>query len=240
MKSRPIVPTPWRHVGLTLLPALVFLLTYILPGQLIPEMLLRLLAPACLVFLIVSTLWLLVRNRRPIPAPVWALIPLGFFGALGAMMAVSPFDFYLACLVLAVASLGCARVNGPSAGLVLLSGGTLLASAAIEPGMYLAPGPYSRVLLADGIIVLFMILTPILVLRARSIPGQAAGLVVPLAAYSAVFVFALTRDSGMTLPMFQFSIDQALSVAAPYIVLIGIMALAVPVYTWVWSPPKMA
>jgi hypothetical protein len=201
---------------------------------------LHLLAYASLLFLIVSTVWLVVPRTPLFPVPVWSLILLGFFAGFGFLMMPIPFNFYLVYFLLVILGLGCARSNGPSAGLVVLMGGIIAASAAIEPGMYLKPGTWARILLSEGVLVLFTIFTPILVLRARSTLGQAVWLLFPLVAYSAVFIFALTGASGLAFPMFQFSIDRAASVASPFIVLIAILAVAVAVYAWISSIPASA
>ena len=79
--------------------------------------------------------------------------------------------------------------------------------------------------------VLFTILTPTLVLRSRSILGQTAGLLLPIAAYYAAFVFALCSVRG-------FPISKSLSIADPVIVLFATIAVAVALYAWISSHRK--
>ncbi len=191
----------------------------------------NILGSACLLFMAASSAALLLPHARPIPVPVWLLIPLGFFAGFGLMFRMGWPGFYEGCLVLVILGLGCARVNGARAALVLLNGGIILASAAIDPGMYLSPGPFARILLLEGIIVLVTILAPILMLRARSVLAQGLALVLPLAAYAAVFSFALLPASGLAMPMFQFSIGQALAIASPFIALTGIVAVVTLLYS---------
>ena len=132
-------------------------------------------------------------------------------------------------------SLAFARHNGLSASLFVLTGGMLSASIAIEPGMYLGDSPFRRILLDGGMIVLFWILSPILVLRSRSVLGQAVGLYFPMAAYAAAFVFALSSASGLAHPWFQLSFSQSVSVAGPFLALFATVAVAAPVYAWISS-----
>jgi hypothetical protein len=237
MKNRSLVPAPWRQVGLTVLPGLVFLLHQSFSLQVLSETAVHLLGWASLLFLIVSSIWLVVAHTRPILVPVWALIPLGFFAGFGVIMLPLSLNFYPACLLLVILSLGSARVNGPSAAMLVLIGGIILASSTVEPSMYLATGPFARILLVEGTILLFMVLTPILVLRSRSVLGKVLGLLFPLAAYSVAFIGALSRESGLAQPMFQFSISQAVSVASPFLVLIAIVAVAAAIYAWISSAP---
>src|SRR5512136_2932945 len=84
-------------------------------------------------------------------------------------------------------------------------------------------------------IVLFWILSPILVLCSRSILWQAVGVLFPIAAYSAAFVFALSSASGLAQPWFQFSFSRSVSIAGPFIALFATIAVAAPVYAWISS-----
>ena len=130
-------------------------------------------------------------------------------------------------------SLAFARHNGMSASLFVLTGGMLAASWAIEPGMYLRNSPFHEIVLGAGMIVLFWILSPILVLRSRSVLGQAVRLYFPMAAYAAAFVCALSSASGLAHPWFQFSFSQSVSVAGPFIALFATVAVVAPIYAWI-------
>ena len=235
MRNRTLVPRPWWQVGLTILPGLVLLLGQ-MPSW--PDPLRAGLLPlmwAVMILLIVSSvLWAVIRKSL-FQVPVWGFIPLGLLAGLGSLWTVGSFGFYPTCFLLALTGLVFARHNGLSASLFALTGGMLSASIAIEPGMYLGDSPFRRILLDGGMIVLFWILSPILVLRSRSILWQAVGVLFPIAAYSAAFVFALSSASGLAHPWFQFSFSQSVSVAGPFIALFATIAIAVPVYAWISS-----
>jgi hypothetical protein len=77
-------------------------------------------------------------------------------------------------------------------------------------------------------IVLFMILTPIWVLRSRSILGQALGLLFPMAVYDAALVFALSNLS-------YIPIARPVSAAEPYLALFATTVIAAAVYAWISS-----
>jgi hypothetical protein len=69
-----------------------------------------------------------------------------------------------------------------------------------------------------------------LVLRSRSILGQAVGLLFPIAAYFGGFVLALRSTR-----VFGFSISQSVSIASPFIALFATIAIAAAVYAWISS-----
>lgn len=235
MRNRTLVPRPWWQVGLTILPGLVLLL-----GQMLswPDPLrvgVRFLELAIMVLLIASSILLAIRQRSLFQMPVWGLIPLGLLAGLALLWTMNSLGFSTVCFLLAVTGLVFARHNGMSASLLALNGGMLTASWAIEPGMYLRDSPFQEIVLGIGMIVLFWILSPILMLRSRSVLGQAVGLFFPMAAYSAAFVFALSSASGLAHPWFQLSFSQSVSVAGPFIALFATIAVAAPVYAWISS-----
>ena len=238
MRNRSLVPRPWWEVGLTVLPGLIFLLGQVSSPPPPLNVGWRFLALAVMILLIVSSVLVAVKRQSLFQVPVWGLIPLGLLFGLatcwGLISTTGTLDSYPAgFLLLVVTGLLFARHNGLSASLFVLIGGILTASYHIEPGMYLGDSPFRRILIGEGMIVWFMILTPVLVLRSRSILGQAVGLLFPVAAYSAAFVFALSRVSGFAHPWFQFSISQSVSIAGPFIALSAIIAVAAAVYAWV-------
>jgi hypothetical protein len=223
-----LVPRPWWQVGLTVLPGLIFLLgempplsTYGYPGVVY-------LAWAVMVFLILSSILAAIRHRSLFQVPVWGLIPLGLLAGLGSLWIMDSLGFYPTCFLLAITGLLFARRNGLSASLFVLAGGIVTTSWAVEPVMYFWDSPFWRVFVNVGMTVLFTILAPILILRSRSILGQAAGLLFPIAAYSAAFVFALNNVRGIP-------ISRGVSTAGPFIALCATVAIAAAVYGWISS-----
>ena len=196
---------------------------------------LRLVVLAVMLLLSLSSVLPVVLQRSLFKIQVWGLIPLGLLVGLlacwGLIAVKGTLDSFPACfLLLVVTGLVFARRNGLSASLFVLAGGIITAQTCIEPGMYLGQSPMARFLVGDGMIVLFWILTPIVVLRSRSVLGQAVGLLLPMVAYAAIFVFALSSASGLTQPFFQLSLSQSISVASPIIALFVTVVLAAPVY----------
>ncbi len=244
MAHSSLVPKPWYQVGLAILPGCVVLLAVTFSAwfsSAVP----RFLALAVILLPVVSSHVLVARRQSLFQMPVWSLIPwgflVGFFGTWGLFMIAGTLDFYWICfLLLVVTGLLFARQGGLSAGLYVLSGGIIVASWYMEPGLYLGSSAFVRVLTGEGMVVLFMILAPILVLRSRSIVGQAVGLLFPILAYSAAYVYALSSASGLTHPYFQFSISQSMSVARPFIILIPTIILASATYIWVSSQHSRA
>lgn len=226
MRNHSLVPRPWWQVGLTVLPGLIFLLgqvpplsTYGYPGVVY-------LAWAVMGFLILSSTLVAARHRSLLQVPVWGLIPLGLLAGFGSLWIMDCLGFYSTCFLLAIIGLLFARRNGLSAGLFVLAGGILTTSWAVEPVMYFWDSPFWRVFVNVGMTVLFTILAPVLVLRSRSILGQAVGLLSLIAAYSVAFVLALNNARGIP-------ISRGISTAGPFIALCTTVAIAAAVYGWI-------
>jgi hypothetical protein len=229
-----LVPKPWRQVGLTILPGLILLLgsaSSSLPSPLDTGV--RYSALAVMLLLLVSSILWAAAHRDLFQVPVWGFIPLGVLASLISMM--FSLGFFLTCLLLVITGLVFAKHNGLNACLFVLMGGILSATAHIEPGMYLRTSGFREIVINVGMIVLFLIFTPIIVLRSRSILVQAAGLLLPLATYVAAFVLALSSESGLAHPWFNFSISQSVSIASPFLILFATIAIAAPVYAWIAS-----
>jgi len=237
MTRSSVVPTPWWQVGLAVLPGSVVLLRVLIPTP-TPVSLQsawQVLLLAIMILLIVSSVVMAALRRSPFQVPVWGFIPLGLLvGVLATVIAMyGGFGFCLTCFLLFAAGLLFARHNGLNACLFILPAGVLMAIFIIEPGMFLTDSSIKPLLAGDGMIVLFTVVTPILVLRARSILWQAVGLLLPLGAYAAAFVFALNDASGLVRPWFQFSFSQTMSVASPVLQLFVTVAAAAVVYGWI-------
>lgn len=217
------LPKPWWQVGLTVLPGLFFLLSaaHLLFGTLIG--------------LSLASFWLAFKRRNLFDIPVWGLIPLGWIAFL--VVAYIPYDlgFYGDYLLLILFSLPFSRKNGLSAGLFLLLGGSFVANFEAEPSIYFWDIPFWQAVITEGGLVLSMIVTPIWVLRSHNIFEQALGLLLPLAAYVAAFVYALCRISYIHPERFNFSLSNAISKSEPYIAQFVMLTLALVAYTWIAS-----
>jgi hypothetical protein len=216
-------PKPWGQVGLTMLPGLfiLFSATHLMFGTLIG--------------LSLASFWLAFKRRDPFDIPVWGLIPLGWVAFL--VVAYIPYNlgFYGIYLLLILISLPFSRKCGLSAGLFLLLGGNFVANFEVEPSIYFWDIPSWRIFISEGWLVLSMIVTPIWVLRSRHIFGQALGLLLPLAAYVAAFVYALSRISYLHPERFNFSLSNAISKSEPYIAQFVMLTLALLAYAWISS-----
>jgi hypothetical protein len=222
------VPRPWWQVGLSVLPGLILLLGQVFSPSSLLSTALRPLALAVMILLILSSVLLAARRKSLFQVPVWGLIPLGLLAGFGLLWTMDALGFYPTCLLAAVAGLLFARHNGLSASLFVLVGGMVTTSWAVEPGMYFWDSPFWDTFVNVGMIVSFTILTPIWVLRSRSIVGQAVGLLFPVAAYAAAFVFALGSVRGIP-------VGQAVPAARPFLALLATTAIAGAVYAWIAS-----
>jgi hypothetical protein len=228
MRNRSLVPKPWWQVGLTILPGLIFLSRQVSSTSTPLGVGLRFLLLAVLILLSTSSVLLAAVRRSLFKVPAWGLVPLGLLAEWGLTSTIDALDFYPTCCLLVVTGLVFARHNGPSAGLFVLAGGIVATSWQVEPVMYFWDSPFWRISVNVGLTVLFMILTPTLVLRSRSVLGQTVGLLLPIAVYYVAFVFALCTVRG-------FPIGKSVSIADPVIVLFATIAVAITLYAWISS-----
>ena len=233
MRNHSLVPKPWWQVGLAVLWGLIFLLRQVSSPSPSLDAVLRYLSLAAMILVSGSSVALAVMRRSASRVPVWGLIPLGLLAGFGGMWVMEFAGFHLTCALLAVTGLLFARHHGLRAGLFVLAGGIVTTSWQIEPGMYFWDSPSWRIFINEGMTALFTILTPILVLRSRSLLGQALGLLVPLSAYSAAFVYALNSARGIP-------VTRAVSTAGPFIFLFATIAVAGAVYAWISSRDSTA
>jgi len=228
MRNRSLVPKPWWQVGLAILPGLIFLSRQVSSTSAPLGAGLRFLLLAVMILLSASSVLLTAMGRSLFKVPVWGLIPLGLLAGLGLIWTMDSLGFYPTCFLLAVTGLVFARHNGLSASLFVLAGGIVTTSWQVEPVMYFWDSPFWRIFINIGMTVLFTILTPISVLRSRSILGQVVGLLLPIAAYSAAFAFALSSVRGIP-------VNRAVSTAGPFITLFATVAIAAALYAWISS-----
>ncbi len=229
MRNPALVPKPWWQVGLTALPGLIFLLDQVSSPSSSFDEALRFLLLAAVALLSLSSILRAVVRRSPFQAAVWGFVPLGLLAGLGLIALPNNLD--LTNFLLLVAGLLFARRNGLSAGLFVLSGGMVVTSYYVEPVMYFWDSPFWASVVNEGATVLWTILAPVLVLRSRTILGQAASLLLPVAAYYAALVFALGKVRG-------FSASRSAAIAHPLAALFVTMAIAAILYAWVSSAAR--
>ena len=228
MRKRAPIPKPWWQVGLAVLPGLIFL-----DGQVseVSESLdtgFRYLALGIMILLTVSSVVLAAVRRSPFRVPVWGLVPLGLFAGVGSIWTIEYLGFYPTCLLLIAVGLLFARENGASAALFVVTSGMIATSWTTEPGMYFWDSPFWRAVINIGMTTLFTIVEPIFVLRARSVLGQAAGLLVPVFAYYATFAYGKNVVNGIP-------ISRSISVRDPLVALLVTVAIAALVYEMIAS-----
>jgi hypothetical protein len=226
MRNHSVVPRPWWEVGLAILWGWTFLLRQVTLMSPPLDDVYRYLPLAVMILVSASSVVLAIVRKSASRVPAWGFIPLGLLAGIGGMWVMEFAGFYPTCALLAITGLLFARHHGLSAALFVLAGGMFVTSWQVEPTMYFWDSPSWRILINEGMTASFTILTPILVLRSRSLLGQAVGLLVPLAAYSAAFVFALNSARGIP-------IARAVSTAFPFIVLFATVAIAAAVYAWI-------
>jgi hypothetical protein len=240
MRNIPVVRSLWWQIGLTVLPGLLVLcfIHTALPDPL--DEVLRLFGLAVTILLGAVSILPAILHRNLLDVQAYGLVSLGVLVGIAATLGLWPItgtlDLYLiGFIVLVAVSLVFARRYCLGAGLFVLVGGFFAASVVIEPGMYMGDSPVARLVTGDGVFALFWILTPIAVLRARSIAGQLLGLVLPMAIYIAVFVYTLSSISGLAQPIFNLSVSQSISIARPYIVLGVTVVLAMPLHVGIYT-----
>jgi len=233
MRDHSIVPRPWWEVGLAILWGWTFLPRQVISLSPPLDAAYRYLPLAVMILVSGSSVVLAIVRKSASRVPAWGFIPLGLLAGIGGMWVMEFADFYPTCALLAIIGLLFARHHGLSAALFVLAGGMFVTSWQIEPTMYFWDSPSWRILINEGMTASFTILTPILVLRSRSLLGQAVGLLVPLAAYSAAFVYALNSARGIP-------VNRAVSTAGPFIVLFATIAIAGAVYAWISSRDSTA
>lgn len=225
MSGQSQFPRPWGQVGLSVLPGLFFILP-------LPPFL----TIGTLIGLSLASFWLAFKRRDLFDLPVWGLIPLGWVVFL--VVAYIPYNlgFYGIYLLLLLISLPFSRKRGLSAGLFLLIGGAFVANFEVEPFIYVWDSPFWRVAIIEGGWALFLIVTPIWVLRSHTLLGQASGMLVPLALHTGAFVYALSSKTGYTHPeMFRFPFRKVISISEPYFAQFVLFTLALTAYAWIAS-----
>ena len=223
MPVRTQLPMPWGQVGLTILPGLFILLS---ASQLLF---------GTLIVLSLASFWQAYKRRNLFDIPVWGLIPLGWVAFLATAYIPYNLGFYGIYFLLILTSLPFSRKSGLCASLFLLLGGSFAANFEVEPSIYFWDIPFWQVFINEGGLVLSMIVTPIWVLRSRNVFEQVLGLLLPLAAYVAAFIYGLSKISSIHPERFNFSFRNAFSISEPYIAQFGMLALALGAYAWIAS-----
>jgi hypothetical protein len=225
-----IEPQPWWQVGLAILPGvLVFVSTILYDLGLHVRLLQFLVLPVIILLLVSSIVWAIARHRS-FGVAAWGLIPLGLLANMGLHEVT---DFCSIHFVLIAVGLLLVKYSGLRAGLFVLVGSFVPVEWNIEPEVFLWDSPFWTTVCEVNGTVLFFILAPVWVLRAGSVYGQAAGLLLPIVIYFVVLVSALSAARG-------FSIAQSASIGNPVLVLLVTVAVAVVLHGTVSSRLTMA
>jgi hypothetical protein len=144
----------------------------------------------------------------------------GYFGSLVGWMTMVPAAAL--CLLLA-------PIHGLRAALVILPAGGFMMSFDIEHTIYFWEAPSWSQMLDVAMPILFLIVGPAWVLRARSLPAQALGLVFPAVLYGVLLIIALASDSFVT------GWHNLFSIARPTMVLFTVLAIVGGVCVWLWQ-----
>lgn len=227
MKSRTAIePQPWWQVGLAILPGvMIFVDTNLGNLGLYVRLPQPVLLPMIILLLVSSIVWAIARHRS-FGVAAWGLIPFGWGVAMGLFEMANMYPqitLIHTYLVLVVVGLLLVKGSGLSAGLFVLAGGILPMSWHIEPAVFLWDSPFWNTFSEISLTVLFFILTPVCVLRSRSVYGQAAGLLLPIVIYFVVLVSALSAAR-------RFSIAQSASIGNPALILLVTTSVAVVLY----------
>ena len=230
MRNRLVIPKPWWQVGLAVLPGLMALAECSASVVGLDTGLNSLVLPTMVLLSVSSVLWAAVR-RRSFGVAAWGLVPLGLLAAVGLFdldAIILSWRTPLAPLLLFALGLLLVKHSGLCAGLFVLSGAVLFVDWHIEATMYFWDSPLLGTVVKFAEPAYFFVLSPIWVLRTRSLYGQAAGLLVPIAAYFVTLVFAISVARG-------FRVAQSASIANPVLIMVAAIAVAVILYTSISS-----
>ncbi len=237
LRNRSVTPQPWRQVGLAIVPGLFVLSVSTLDFG---AELLSLLIIVGLTVGAVAAAWAVGHWHLP-GVPVWGFVPLGLLAFMGfvpvasaLLSALIPGGFanlsellFISTLFgVTAAGLLLAKHGGLYAGLFVLSAGVPLMGLLIEQVIYFWDSPFWKFVMNASLPVLFYVVAPIWVLRARSIYHQAAGLLSPVALYFVTLVNAL-------ITVRRFSVIESVRIGQSAIVLFVAIACAVVLYLWV-------
>jgi hypothetical protein len=125
-----------------------------------------------------------------------------------------------------------ARDHGLIAGLVVIPTGVTLMTFDIEHVIYFWDAEAWSRIISLSVPLLFYVITPLWMLRSRSILSQAAGVLIPIVIYYVVLVFALVQASVIS-PAMGYDLWQTFSIAQPAILYFITMAFVSGLYGWV-------
>lgn len=190
--------------------------------------------------LILSVLIILKRQRiSRVPAITWGVIVLvggvvmfQWFVAneLGGFRSLP--DWMMIAFLL-IAGLLLAKKHGLYAILLIIPGSVFKTNFDVEPGIYFWDlNRFWSIVFNLAVPLLFYVITPLWILRARSIIGQAMGLLTPIIIYYVALVSSLTLVSTVSLSN-GYEVINTLSIAEPVILLFVVFAFAGGIYGWV-------
>jgi hypothetical protein len=162
------------------------------------------------------------QARRRLSLIITGLVLLPIL-TLGGFDNWSLLPLHLTFFVNVIAGLYFARRSGLHAGLFVLGAGVFLMSFNIEQVIYFWDSPLWRDVLEASVPLLLYVITPIWVLRVRSVAGQATGLLLPIGVYFVLLVQGLVDAAGA-------SLARAAGIAQPASLLLATMLYAVVLY----------
>ena len=240
MLNNRIVPKPWCQVSLTILPGLLLLMA----SEFQNARVVSIFSTVAIVTMLLVAFGVAVQRRALSKLPVWGIIPLGYLVFLfsgfcvdsifsGRSVAIFINPHFLVYMSLPIATgLFLAREHGLIAGLIIIPAGVTLMTFDIEHVIYFWDAEAWSRAISLSVPLLFYVMTPLWVLRSRSILGQAAGLLVPSVVYYLVLVFALVQASVIS-PARGSDLSQAFSIAQPAVLYFVTMAIVAGLYGWV-------
>lgn len=188
-------------------------------------------------------LLVVIRRQRPGRPPAMSLCLLGAAAAAHLLQLAlvgsyryhdSASAWFMLALPFAVGLL-LARTHGLRAALLLLPIGSFMMSFDIEHVIYFWQTPGWSRALSIAMPLLFLVISPIWLLRARSLRMQAAGLLLPPALYYGLLVVALASNSFLSDRLLGPDWHQIFTVARPVVALFGILAVGGAVFVWLWA-----
>lgn len=180
------------------------------------------------------------RPGRPPAASLWLLLAGVLAGAAHlALLGRVPEPAYLSgWLFLApafAAGLLLAPAHGPRAVLPLLPAGLFMMSFNVEHVIYFWDAPRWSLALSLIMPLLFLVVIPAWVLRARSLRMAAVGLLVPPA-----FFYLLLAVGLMTASAVAGNRDAIVAIAQPVVMLFAILAVSGAIFIWLWRGGRQA
>ena len=135
--------------------------------------------------------------------------------------------------VLVLTGLLLAKEHGLGAVMLILPGGVFMMTFDVEPGIYFWDvNRFWNTVFSLATPLLFYVITPCWILRARSLLGQAAGLLIPIIIYYVTLVSTLSLASVVNVSN-GYTVMKATSIAEPVILLFLVVTFTGSLYGWI-------